>query len=74
MERLRALATLPERERVALIRTIVDGDAATDVADDLGVTPNRVYQLVQHGSARPGGAPHDLAAGRDPRGRASHRA
>jgi RNA polymerase sigma factor (sigma-70 family) len=52
MERLRVLATLPERERIALIRTIVDGDAATDVADDLGVTPNRVYQLVQHGSAR----------------------
>ena len=52
IERLRVLATLPERERIALIRTIVDGDAATDVADDLGVTPNRVYQLVQHGSAR----------------------
>jgi RNA polymerase sigma factor (sigma-70 family) len=52
IERLRVIATLPERERIALIRTIVDGDAATEVADDLGVSPNRVYQLVQRGSAR----------------------
>ena len=52
MERLRVLATIPERERIALIRTIVDGDTAADVADELGVSPDRVYQLVQHGSAR----------------------
>ena len=52
MERLRVLATIPERERIALIRTIVDGEAAAEVADEFGVSPNRVYQLVQHGSAR----------------------
>jgi RNA polymerase sigma-B factor len=52
MERLRVLATIPERERIALIRTIVDGEAATEVADELGVSANRVYQLVQYGSAR----------------------
>jgi RNA polymerase sigma factor (sigma-70 family) len=52
LERLRVLATLPERERIALIRTVVDGDAAEIVAEDLGVSPSRVYVLVRNGSAR----------------------
>jgi RNA polymerase sigma factor (sigma-70 family) len=52
LDRLRVLGTLPERERVALIRTIVDGDTAADVAKDLGVSPDRVYTLVQNGSTR----------------------
>lgn len=52
LERLRMIATLPERERIALIRTVVDGDAADVVAEDLGVTPGRVYVLVRNGSAR----------------------
>jgi RNA polymerase sigma factor (sigma-70 family) len=52
LERLRVLATLPERERIALIRTVVDGDAAEVVAEDLGVTTSRVYVLVRNGSAR----------------------
>jgi len=52
LDRLRVLGTLPERERVALIRTIVDGDTAADVARDLGVSPDRVYTLVQNGSTR----------------------
>ena len=51
-DRLRALATLPERERIALIRTVVDGNTAADVAEELGVSPNRVYTLVHDGSAR----------------------
>ena len=52
LDRLRVLGTLPERERIALIRTIVDGDTAADVARDLGVTPDRVYTLVHNGSTR----------------------
>lgn len=52
LERLRTIATLPDNERIALVRTIVDGDPAAVVADDLGVTPNRIYSLVQTGSAR----------------------
>ena len=52
LERLRTLATLPANERIALVRTIVDGDTAAAVADDLGVSPNRVYSLVHAGSAR----------------------
>jgi RNA polymerase sigma factor (sigma-70 family) len=52
LERLRTLATLPTKERIALVRTIVDGDPAAVVADDLGVSPNRVYTLVHAGSAR----------------------
>jgi RNA polymerase sigma factor (sigma-70 family) len=52
LERLRVLATLPERERIALIRTIVDGESAEVVAEDLGVTTSRVYVLVRNGSAR----------------------
>ena len=51
-DRLRVLATIPERERIALIRTVVDGDTAADVAEELGVSPNRVYNLVHDGSAR----------------------
>jgi RNA polymerase sigma factor (sigma-70 family) len=51
-ERLRALATLPERERIALIRTVVDGNTAAEVAEELGVSPKRVYTLVHDGSAR----------------------
>jgi len=51
-DRLRALATLPERERIALIRTVIDGDTAADVAEELGISANRVYTLVHDGSAR----------------------
>ena len=52
LERLRTLATLPESERIALVRTIVDGDPAAEVAKDLGVSSHRVYALVHTGSAR----------------------
>ncbi len=52
LDRLRVLGTLPERERIALIRTIVDGETAADVAKDLGVSPDRVYTLVHNGSTR----------------------
>ena len=52
LDRLRTLASLPDQERIALVRTIVDGEAAADVAKELGVTPNRVYSLVHTGSAR----------------------
>ena len=52
LERLRILATLPESERIALVRTIVDGDPAAEVAKDLGVSSHRVYALVNTGSAR----------------------
>ena len=52
LDRLRTLRTIPERERIALIRTVVDGDAAADVAKDLGVTTDRVYTLVHNGSTR----------------------
>jgi DNA-directed RNA polymerase specialized sigma24 family protein len=52
LDRLRVLGTLPERERIALIRTMVDGDAAADIAKDLGVSTDRVYTLVHNGSTR----------------------
>jgi len=52
LDRLRVLGTIPERERIALIRTLVDGDTAADVAKDLGVSPDRVYTLVHNGSTR----------------------
>jgi RNA polymerase sigma factor (sigma-70 family) len=51
-ERLRVLATLPDGERVALIRTVVDGDSAADVAKDLGVSSHRVYRLAHDGARR----------------------
>jgi RNA polymerase primary sigma factor len=52
LDKLRVIGTLPDRERVALVRTIVDGDTAADVAEELGVSADRVYALVQTGSAR----------------------
>jgi RNA polymerase sigma factor (sigma-70 family) len=51
-EQLRALASLPEGERVALIRTVVDGDSAAEVAKELGVSSHRVYRLVNDGARR----------------------
>ena len=52
LAKLRVVGTLPDRERVALVRTIVEGHTAADVAEDLGVSPDRVYALVNTGSAR----------------------
>lgn len=52
LERLRVLATLPPSERVALVRTAVDGETAAEVARDLGVTAGRVHTLVHTGSTR----------------------
>jgi RNA polymerase sigma factor (sigma-70 family) len=52
LERLRVLATLPASERVALVRTTVDGESAAEVARDLGVSTGRVHTLVHTGSTR----------------------
>jgi RNA polymerase sigma factor (sigma-70 family) len=52
LAKLRVVGTLPDRERVALVRTMVEGHTAADVAEDLGVSPDRVYALVSTGSAR----------------------
>jgi RNA polymerase sigma factor (sigma-70 family) len=52
LEQLRVLATLPASERVALVRTAVDGDSAANVARELGVSPGRVHALVHTGSTR----------------------
>lgn len=52
LEKLRILGTLPDRERVALVRTIVDGETAADVGKELGVGADRIYSLVHTGSAR----------------------
>ncbi len=52
LERLRILGTLPPGERVALVRTTVDGDSAAEVARDLGVSTGRVHSLVHTGSTR----------------------
>jgi RNA polymerase sigma factor (sigma-70 family) len=52
LEQLRVLAPLPASERVALVRTTVDGDSAADVARDLGVSTGRVHALVHTGSTR----------------------
>lgn len=52
LERLRVLATLPRSERVALVRTAVDGETAAEVARDLGVSAGRVHTLVHTGSTR----------------------
>lgn len=41
----RAFATLPERWRVVLWRTAVEGKSLAEVADELGMKPNAVAQL-----------------------------
>ena len=52
LDRLRVVGTLPARERIALVRTLVEGESAAAVAKDLGVTSDRVYTLVNTGSRR----------------------
>ena len=52
LETLRIVGTLPDRERIALVRTLVEGETAAEVASDLGVSSDRVYTLVQTGSRR----------------------
>ena len=52
LDKLRVIGTLPRGERVAIVRTTVDGATAADVAEDLGVSPGRVHVLVTTGSAR----------------------
>ena len=52
LERLRVLATLPQSERVVLVRTAVDGESVAEVARDLGVSTGRVHRLAQSGSTR----------------------
>ena len=46
------LAGLPERERMVLIRTRIDGESCLVVADDLGVSAARVSQLAWQAEAR----------------------
>ena len=52
LETLRIVGTLPDRERIALVRTLVEGETAAEVASDLGVSSDRVYTLVHTGSRR----------------------
>ena len=52
LDRLRVLGTLPERERDALVRTVIDGDSADEVAEDIGITADRVHTLARNGSTR----------------------
>ena len=49
---LRIVGTLPDRERIALVRTLVEGDSAAEVAKELGVSSDRVYTLVNTGCSR----------------------
>ena len=51
-DRLRLVATLPEGERHALIRTEVDGLSAAEVALELGVSVNRVHGLTSDAAKR----------------------
>ena len=46
------LAGLPERERMVLIRTRIDGESCLVVAGDLGVSAARVSQLAWQAEAR----------------------
>jgi RNA polymerase sigma factor (sigma-70 family) len=43
---LASLAALPDRQREALLRTALSGDAREDVARDLGLSENALRQLV----------------------------
>lgn len=42
----RCLKRLPERSRIALVRCVIEGDCAPDVAAELGVSANAVHILV----------------------------
>ena len=49
---IRMVHELPAAERFVLIRTTVDGAPAQEVADEMGVTPDRVYTLSAMGARR----------------------
>lgn len=53
MEELReAINMLPERQRVAVIKTVVYNFSQTETAATLGVTPQAIYNLRNRGLAR----------------------
>ncbi|MCC5464727.1 RNA polymerase sigma factor [Pelosinus baikalensis] len=53
MEELReAINMLPERQRVAVIKTVVCNFSQTETAATLGVTPQAIYNLRNRGLAR----------------------
>ena len=51
LDRLRVVGTLPDRERIALVRTLVEGESAAEVAKELCVTSIGSI-LVNTGSRR----------------------
>jgi len=51
-DQLRLIAGIPAKERYVLLRTQVDGAPAEEVADELGVSVDRVYALASNGSRR----------------------
>ncbi len=51
-ETLTNLASLPDRQREALLRTAVSGDPQSAVAHDLGITDGAVRQLVHRARAQ----------------------
>lgn len=52
LEVLRLLGGIPASERHVLIRMKVDGAEASEIAEELGVSADRVYALVHTGSLR----------------------
>lgn len=53
IEELRtAINMLPERQRVAVIKTVVSNFSQTETAATLGVTPQAIYSLRNRGLAR----------------------
>lgn len=51
-----AMRGLPERQRLALVRTAVVGDSYAVIGDDLGLEPNAVAQLVHRARVNVRGA------------------
>ena len=54
-DRLRAVASLPDRERIALIRTVVDGDKAADVAKARRLTSGLLASTTARPASEEGG-------------------
>jgi len=51
-ELTRAVATLPSKQAEVIMRTVVEGEALTKVAAELGITPQGIYNLRKRGLTR----------------------
>ena len=48
----KVLLTLPQKQAEVIVRTVIGGEALTKVGEELGITPQGIYNLRKRGFAR----------------------